>query len=74
MGRCLGELVDASARPPAPESIAWYRFACFLPRELPYPVDALRARRCKHGKTQQVSLPEGFLEARDEDLVLEEVP
>ena len=35
-GVSLGELVDASARPPAPESIAWYRFACFLPRELPY--------------------------------------
>lgn len=34
-GVSLGELVDASARPPAPESIAWYRFACSLPRELP---------------------------------------
>jgi nifR3 family TIM-barrel protein len=43
-----------------------------LPRELPYPITALRARRCKHGKTQTVSLPEGFLEARDEDLVLED--
>ncbi|MCK5940907.1 MAG: tRNA dihydrouridine synthase DusB [Planctomycetes bacterium] len=43
-----------------------------LPRDVPYPVAGLRARRCKHGKTQQVSLPEGFLEARDEDLVLED--
>jgi len=43
-----------------------------LPRDLPYPLAALRARRCKHGKTQTVSLPEGFLEARDEDLVLED--
>lgn len=43
-----------------------------IPRELPYPVAALRARRCKHGKTQTVSLPEGFLEARDEDLVIED--
>jgi nifR3 family TIM-barrel protein len=43
-----------------------------LPRDLPYPVAALRARRCKHGKTQTVSLPEGFLETRDEDLVLED--
>lgn len=34
-GVSLGELVDASARPPEPETIAWYRFACFLPRELP---------------------------------------
>ena len=43
-----------------------------LPRDLPYPIAALRARRCKDGKTQQVSLPEGFLEARDEDLVLDD--
>lgn len=34
-GISLGELVDASARPPAPETLAWFRFACFLPRELP---------------------------------------
>lgn len=34
-GISLGELVDSSARAPEPESIAWYRFACFLPRELP---------------------------------------
>ncbi|MFB0613010.1 hypothetical protein [Aurantiacibacter poecillastricola] len=34
-GISLGELVDSSATPPEPETIAWYRFACFLPRELP---------------------------------------
>lgn len=34
-GISLGELVDASARPPAPETLVWFRFACFLPRELP---------------------------------------
>ena len=34
-GVSLGELVDSSATPPEPETIAWYRFACFLPRELP---------------------------------------
>lgn len=34
-GISLGELVDASAQPPEPESLAWFRFACFLPRELP---------------------------------------
>ncbi|HEB52108.1 MAG TPA: tRNA dihydrouridine synthase DusB, partial [bacterium] len=48
------------------------RIVADLPRDLPYPADALRARRCKSGKTQQVSLPEGFLEARDEDLVIED--
>lgn len=34
-GISLGEIVDQDARPPQPETIAWYRFACFLPRELP---------------------------------------
>ena len=29
------ELVDQSARPPQPETIAWYRLACSLPRALP---------------------------------------
>ena len=43
-----------------------------LPRDVAYPEVALRARRCKDGRVQQVSLPEGFLTARDEDLVLED--
>ncbi|MFK7742181.1 MAG: tRNA dihydrouridine synthase DusB [Planctomycetota bacterium] len=43
-----------------------------LPPEEPYPMAALRARRCKDGKTQSVALPEGFLEARDEDIVIED--
>lgn len=34
-GVSLGELVDASATPPQPESLEWFQFACFLPRELP---------------------------------------
>lgn len=34
-GVSLGEIVNQDARPPAPETITWYRFACFLPRELP---------------------------------------
>lgn len=34
-GVSLGEIVDQSARPPAPDSLAWYRFACFLPQRLP---------------------------------------
>ncbi len=34
-GISLGEIVDTSARPPEPDSLAWYQFACFLPRELP---------------------------------------
>jgi tRNA-dihydrouridine synthase len=39
-----------------------------LPRDVPYPEVALRARRCKDGSTQVVSLPEGFLECRDQDI------
>jgi hypothetical protein len=31
----LGEIVDEAARPPAPETLGWYRLACFLPGELP---------------------------------------
>ena len=34
-GVSLGEIVDSSARPPQPESLAWYGFACFLPKNLP---------------------------------------
>lgn len=31
----LGEMIDDSARPPAPNTLLWYRLACFLPGELP---------------------------------------
>lgn len=31
----LSELVDASAKPPQPDSFLWYRLACGLPRTLP---------------------------------------
>ncbi len=34
-GVSLGELVDASATAPQPETLEWFQFACFLPRELP---------------------------------------
>jgi nifR3 family TIM-barrel protein len=43
-----------------------------LPRDVPYPEIALRARRCKDGSTQTVSLPDGFLAARDEDVCVED--
>lgn len=43
-----------------------------LPRDLPFPAVALRARRCKDGGTQEVSLPEGFLTCRDEDVVVDD--
>ncbi len=31
----LGEIVDEAARAPEPGTLAWYRLACFLPREFP---------------------------------------
>lgn len=34
-GVSWGEIIDQAARPPAPESIAWYRLACALPARLP---------------------------------------
>lgn len=34
-GVSFSELVDQAARPPERETLAWYRLACFLPRQLP---------------------------------------
>lgn len=34
-GVSWSEIVDQSAKPPAPETVAWYRLACSLPRQLP---------------------------------------
>ena len=43
-----------------------------LPRDLPYPAAACRARRCKDGRSQQVALPANFLSCRDEELQLDD--
>jgi hypothetical protein len=32
-----GEIVDEAAAPPATDTLAWYRLACFLPQQLPQP-------------------------------------
>lgn len=34
-GVSYGEIVDQAARPPLPDTLAWYRLACFLPDKLP---------------------------------------
>lgn len=34
-GVSWSEIVDQSARPPRPETLGWYRLACFLPPQLP---------------------------------------
>ncbi len=46
----LGEMVDEAAAPPAPDTLLWYRLACFLPASLPdtstaelSPADAMAA-------------------------------
>lgn len=48
-GVSYSEIVDQSARPPQPDTLAWYRLACFLPAQLPRGADlsqdaAARAR------------------------------
>jgi hypothetical protein len=44
-----------------------------LPRDVPYPAAALRARRCKDGRSQQsVALPAGFLQCRDDEIAVED--
>jgi nifR3 family TIM-barrel protein len=44
-----------------------------LPADEPYPEAALRARRCKDGRVQdKVSLPEGFLTCRDDELRIDD--
>ena len=34
-GVSWSEIVDQSARPPEPDTVEWYRLACFLPAQLP---------------------------------------
>lgn len=34
-GVSWGEIIDSAARPPAPETLRWYRLACSLPARLP---------------------------------------
>jgi hypothetical protein len=35
-GVSLSEIVDQAARPPARDSLTWYRLACFLPATIPF--------------------------------------
>ena len=34
-GVSYSEIIDQAARPPEPDTLAWYRLACFLPAQLP---------------------------------------
>jgi nifR3 family TIM-barrel protein len=42
-----------------------------LPADAPFPAMAFRVRRCKDGREQTVSLPHGYLAARDADVAAE---
>lgn len=51
-GVSWGEIIDSSARPPAPETLRWYRLACSLPEQLPSNTNLARdveARRLAAG-------------------------
>jgi hypothetical protein len=51
-GVSWGEIIDSAARPPAPESLRWYRLACALPAQLPSNANLARdpaARRLAAG-------------------------
>lgn len=41
-GVSFGEIVDQAAAPPAPETLGWYRLACFLPAQLPQQANLAR--------------------------------
>lgn len=51
-GVSWGEIIDSAARPPAPETLRWYRLACSLPARLPSNANLARdpaARRLAAG-------------------------
>ena len=51
-GVSWGEIIDSAARPPAPETLRWYRLACALPAQLPSSANLARepeARRLAAG-------------------------
>ena len=51
-GVSWGEIIDSAARPPAPETLRWYRLACSLPAQLPSNANLARepeARRLAAG-------------------------
>lgn len=55
----LGEIVDEAARPPARDTLGWYRLACFLPRDLP------------PGATAELSASDGAAAVADYRFVIE---
>lgn len=51
-GVSWGEIIDSAARPPAPQTLRWYRLACALPAQLPSNANLARepeARRLAAG-------------------------
>ena len=66
-GVSWGEIIDSSARPPAPETLRWYRLACSLPEQLPSNTNLARdaeARRLAAGDYTYVMSQLGPCERR----------
>ena len=66
-GVSWGEIIDSSARPPAPETLRWYRLACSLPEQLPSNTNLARdaeARRLAAGDYAYVISQLGRCERR----------
>lgn len=60
-GVSWGEIIDSSARPPAPQTLQWYRLACALPASLPSSANLARDPAARR------------LAASDYDFVLEQL-
>jgi hypothetical protein len=66
-GVSWGEIIDSAARPPAPETLRWFRLACFLPAQLPSNANLARdpaARRLAAGDYAFVKQSLGACERR----------
>jgi hypothetical protein len=60
-GVSWGEIIDASARPPAVNTIAWYRLACSLPARLPQEANLARDRAARAQAALDYTLVMGAL-------------
>jgi hypothetical protein len=66
-GVSWGEIIDSAARPPAPETLRWFRLACSLPAQLPSNANLARdpvARRLAAGDYAFVKQALGACERR----------
>jgi len=62
-GVALGEIVDQAARPPARDTLTWYRLACFLPTALPQSANLSGVARARAIAAEDYRLVRGELGA-----------